>query len=142
MGQIKVEKTLIEGLYVIEPTVHFDSRGYFMETYSLRDMELNLLIGTAYLRMLYMDLNSNFVVATAAYNAGPAKARVWRSILTQPMEAAIFIETIPYYETRGYVKNVLANMHTYAHRLHQPIKRFKAFLGEVSPGSTAASALP
>lgn len=110
--------------------------------YSLRDMELNLLIGTAYLRMLYTDLNSNFVVATAAYNAGPAKARVWRSILTQPMEAAIFIETIPYYETRGYVKNVLANMHTYAHRLHQPIKRFKAFLGEVSPGSTAASALP
>lgn len=110
--------------------------------YSLRDMELNLLIGTAYLRMLYADLSSNFVVATAAYNAGPAKARVWRALLTQPMEAAIFIETIPYYETRGYVKNVLANMHTYAHRLHQPIKRFKAFLGEISPGSTAASALP
>ena len=38
MGQIKVTKCLIEGLYIIEPTVHGDSRGYFMETYSQRDM--------------------------------------------------------------------------------------------------------
>ena len=43
MGQIKVEKNVagIEGLCVIEPTVHGDSRGYFMETYSQRDMEEN-----------------------------------------------------------------------------------------------------
>ena len=41
MGQIKVEKNVggIEGLCVIEPAVHGDSRGYFMETYSKRDME-------------------------------------------------------------------------------------------------------
>ena len=39
MGQIKVTKTQIEGLYVIEPTVHGDDRGYFMETYNKRDME-------------------------------------------------------------------------------------------------------
>ena len=39
MGQIKVTKCPIEGLYIIEPTVHGDSRGYFMETYSLRDMQ-------------------------------------------------------------------------------------------------------
>lgn len=41
MGQIKVEKNVggIEGLYIIEPTVHGDSRGYFMETYNKRDME-------------------------------------------------------------------------------------------------------
>lgn len=38
MGQIKVTKTQIEGLYIIEPTVHGDNRGYFMETYSERDM--------------------------------------------------------------------------------------------------------
>lgn len=38
MGQIKVTKCPIEGLYVIEPAVHGDSRGYFMETYSQRDM--------------------------------------------------------------------------------------------------------
>ncbi len=39
MGQIKVTKAPIEGLYIIEPAVHGDSRGYFMETYSRRDME-------------------------------------------------------------------------------------------------------
>lgn len=39
MAQIKVEKTPIEGLYVIEPTVHGDERGYFMETYNLNDMK-------------------------------------------------------------------------------------------------------
>ncbi len=39
MGQIKVTKCPIEGLYIIEPAIHGDSRGYFMETYSLRDMQ-------------------------------------------------------------------------------------------------------
>lgn len=39
MGQIKVTKCPIEGLYVIEPTVHGDARGYFTETYNLRDMQ-------------------------------------------------------------------------------------------------------
>ena len=39
MGQIKVTKCPIEGLYIIEPAVRGDSRGYFMETYSLRDMQ-------------------------------------------------------------------------------------------------------
>lgn len=39
MGQIKVTKTPVDGLYVIEPTVHKDLRGYFMETYNRREME-------------------------------------------------------------------------------------------------------
>ena len=39
MGQIKVTKCPVEGLYIIEPAVHGDSRGYFMETYNQRDME-------------------------------------------------------------------------------------------------------
>lgn len=38
MGQIKVSETPIRGLYVIEPTVHGDSRGYFVETYNQNDM--------------------------------------------------------------------------------------------------------
>lgn len=39
MGQIQVTKAPIEGLYVIEPTVHGDERGYFMETYNQQDMQ-------------------------------------------------------------------------------------------------------
>lgn len=38
MGQIKVTKAPIEGLYIIEPSIHGDSRGYFMETYNQKDM--------------------------------------------------------------------------------------------------------
>ena len=41
MSQIKVTKADIEGLYVIEPTVHGDARGYFMETYNFNDMKEN-----------------------------------------------------------------------------------------------------
>ena len=41
MGQIKVTKCSIDGLYIIEPAVHGDNRGYFMETYNFRDMEEN-----------------------------------------------------------------------------------------------------
>lgn len=41
MGQIKVTKCPIEGLYIIEPTVHGDNRGYFVETYNQRDMQEN-----------------------------------------------------------------------------------------------------
>lgn len=41
MGQIKVTKCPIEGLFIIEPTVHGDSRGYFVETYNQRDMQEN-----------------------------------------------------------------------------------------------------
>ena len=39
MGQINVAKAPIDGLFVIEPTVHGDCRGYFMETYNLSDMQ-------------------------------------------------------------------------------------------------------
>jgi dTDP-4-dehydrorhamnose 3,5-epimerase len=39
MGQIRVTKAPIEGLYIIEPTKHGDSRGYFVETYNARDMK-------------------------------------------------------------------------------------------------------
>lgn len=56
MGQIKVTKCPIEGLYVIEPAVHGDSRGYFMETYSRRDME------EAGLNMVFVQDNQSMSV--------------------------------------------------------------------------------
>ena len=56
MGQITVTKTPIEGLYIIEPTVHGDSRGYFMETYSQRDMQ------EAGLNMVFVQDNQSMSV--------------------------------------------------------------------------------
>jgi dTDP-4-dehydrorhamnose 3,5-epimerase len=56
MGQIKVTKAPIEGLYIIEPTVHGDQRGYFMETYSQRDMQ------EAGLNMVFVQDNQSMSV--------------------------------------------------------------------------------
>jgi len=56
MGQIKVTKCPIEGLYIIEPKVHGDNRGYFMETYSQRDME------EAGLNMVFVQDNQSMSV--------------------------------------------------------------------------------
>lgn len=56
MGQIKVTKCPVEGLYIIEPTVHGDNRGYFMETYSQRDME------EAGLNMVFVQDNQSMSV--------------------------------------------------------------------------------
>jgi len=54
-------------------------------------------------------------VAAAAYNAGPTRARRWRD--AKPLEGAIYAETIPYPETRDYVKKVFTNAWYYSHRL-------------------------
>jgi dTDP-4-dehydrorhamnose 3,5-epimerase len=56
MGQIKVTKCPIEGLYIIEPTVHYDDRGYFVETYNQRDM------AEAGLNMVFVQDNQSMSV--------------------------------------------------------------------------------
>lgn len=56
MGQITVTKAPIEGLYIIEPTVHGDNRGYFMETYNQKDMQ------AAGLNMVFVQDNQSMSV--------------------------------------------------------------------------------
>jgi soluble lytic murein transglycosylase len=80
----------------------------------VHDLDMNLKLGTAYLRMVLDDLDNQPVLAVAAYNAGPNRARAWRATLLRPVEGAIFTETIPFAETRGYVKNVMSNTVDYA----------------------------
>lgn len=107
---------------------------------ALSELRPNLELGTTYLRLLQDGFEGSFILATAAYNAGPARARAWRKALTEPMEAAVFIETIPFYETRDYVKNVLSNMKTYSQLLGNDIGNFTDFVGTVTPGDSAGSA--
>ncbi|MDP1605146.1 MAG: transglycosylase SLT domain-containing protein [Rhodocyclaceae bacterium] len=76
------------------------------------EMDTNLILGTNYLRMVMDSLDSHPVLASAAYNAGPGRARRWRA--EQPLEGAIYAETIPFNETRDYVKKVMANAINYA----------------------------
>ncbi|MBU3017831.1 lytic transglycosylase domain-containing protein [Paraglaciecola agarilytica] len=91
---------------------------------SLFDPKQNVEYGTQYMRYLMDKMDNNPVLATASYNAG------WRKVLdwlperdAVPMD--IWVETIPYKETRNYVKAVMAYKQIYAQRLGQPSQVFK-----------------
>ena len=91
--------------------------------------ETNIRFGTYYLQRVRNDLSGSPVLATAAYNAGPGRARRWQAEV--PLEGAIYVESIPFAETREYVKKVLANAMYYSQRLGLPPGRLKDRLGEV-----------
>jgi len=91
--------------------------------------ETNIRFGTYYLQRIRNDLAGSPVLATAAYNAGPGRARRWQAGI--PLEGAVYVESIPYAETREYVKKVLANAMYYSQRLGLPAERLKDRLGEV-----------
>jgi len=74
-------------------------------------VETNIRLGTRYLSHLQQRLEGNWLLATAAYNAGIYRVYDW--IPAQPLAADRWIETIPYAETRNYVKNVLAYQQIY-----------------------------
>jgi soluble lytic murein transglycosylase len=101
----------------------------------VNDIQTNILLGTNYLSMVLNALDGSQALATAAYNAGPGRPRSWRSTLTRTVEGAIFAETIPFNETRGYVKNVLSNATYYAALFENSPQSLKKRLGMVSPAS-------
>ncbi len=71
------------------------------------EMDTNVTLGTHYMKMVLKSLDNHPVLASAAYNAGPGRARKWRA--EGPLEGAIYAETIPLAETRDYVKKVMSN---------------------------------
>ncbi len=91
--------------------------------------ETNVRYGSFYLKRVLDDLQGSPVLATAAYNAGPGRARRWQA--DTPLEGAIYIETIPILETREYVKKVMANALHYSHRLGRERTALKDRLGMV-----------
>ena len=97
----------------------------------VNDVETNLSLGTYYLRHVLDTLDGSPVLASAAYNAGPGRARAWRG--DQSMEAAIYAESIPFNETRDYVKKVMANSSYYAHNFSQQLQSLKARIGVIAP---------
>lgn len=99
----------------------------------VNDFEVNTILGTNYLNMVLQQLDGSQVLASAGYNAGPGRPVNWRSRLSAPVEGAIFAETIPFTETRLYVKNVLSNATYYAMMFTGQPQSLKARLGTVSP---------
>ncbi len=109
---------------------------------SVVDLDTNLTLGTSYLRMVLDDLDNLPVLATAAYNAGPGRPRAWRATLTHPVEGAIFAETIPFPETRDYVKKVMSNATYYAVLITGTPQSLKTRMGFVAQRSPTGTDLP
>ncbi|MBS9424612.1 murein transglycosylase [Photorhabdus caribbeanensis] len=75
----------------------------------------NIEIGTAYLESVYQRFGKNRILASAAYNAGPTRVERWLSNSDGRLDAIAFIDSIPFSETRNYVKNVLVYDVFYSH---------------------------
>ncbi len=100
------------------------------------NVETNLNLGTWYLKHVLDTLDNHPVLASAAYNAGPARARAWRA--DEPMDAAIYAESIPFNETRDYVKKVMSNANYYSQQFGQTLLSLKERIGVIVPRSRAA----
>ena len=84
--------------------------------HAVLDPARNIALGTAYLSQLYGQFQGNRVLASAAYNAGPGRVRQWtRGMPAMPSD--IWIETIPFDETRNYVQSVLTYGVIYGEKL-------------------------
>ena len=102
----------------------------------ITEQEVNVQIGTGYLKLVLDDFGGSMPLAAAAYNAGPSRSRRWRN--GPELEAAIWAENIPFAETRDYVKKVLSNTTNYAAILTGQPQSLKARLGTVGPRSSSA----
>ena len=99
------------------------------------DMDTNVTLGTSYMKMVLQSLDNHPLLASAAYNAGPGRAKRWRG--DRPLEGAIYAETIPFDETRDYVKKVMANSVYYSALFEEKPQSLKSRLGIVQPGTGA-----
>jgi soluble lytic murein transglycosylase len=108
----------------------------------LNQVDVNLEFGSFYFRTVMENLDGNAALAAAAYNAGPGRPKQWRSTLPAKIEGAAFAETIPFHETRDYVKKVLSNSAYYGFLLTGQPQSLKARLAEVAPKVVVAADIP
>jgi soluble lytic murein transglycosylase len=132
-------------MQVMPSTAKYVAKKIGMDSFKpsqLSDMNTNLTLGSNYLNMVLQDLDGSWALASAAYNAGPGRPKLWREKLPRTVEGAIFAETIPFNETRGYVKNVLSNANYYSALASSKTPSLKQRLGTVSPKTSVLSELP
>lgn len=110
-----------QGLMQITPnTAKVIARGLGEGVGNLYNADTNIRYGTWYLGNNARKFGSQIPVATASYNAGAKPAQAWLP-RTGAMQGDQFTEAIPYSETRGYVKNVMANTAIYSVILNNPV---------------------
>ncbi len=97
----------------------------------------NVVFGTTFLRELMQKFGGNEVLVTGAYNAGPGAVKRWLANLPGA-DAAIWIELLPYHETRDYIPRVLSFATIYDYRLQRPVQRISSRMQ--APDSAAVKA--
>jgi soluble lytic murein transglycosylase len=103
----------------------------------IHELDTNITLGTYYMSYTKNLMNGQEVMATAAYNAGPNRAKKWMA--ATPLEGAIYVESIPFSETRSYVQKVMANAHIYAHQLGLKTMTLKQRLGVIPSNMAIAN---
>lgn len=127
-------------MQVMPATAKWIAKRLGMDGYNhgmINQLDTNIQFGTHYLRYALDKMGGQPLMATAAYNAGPSRAIRWAP--EQPMEGAIYAETIPFSETRNYVQKVMSNAYFYAHRLGTQIQTVKQRLGLITRGGPSAT---
>lgn len=100
--------------------------------WKLINSELNIRLGVEYLNFVLQRFNNNVVLAAAAYNAGPHRVERW--VEGEALPADVWVETIPFDETRDYVKGVLFNTTVSDWRLQNgALTRLKIRMPDVLP---------
>ena len=112
-----------KGLMQLMPNTAKNLKKGRINNHYLLNADNNIQLGTKYLKILLDKNKGNQVLATAAYNAGPYRVRTWINNI-QSVPADIWIETIPYKETRNYVKSVLAYQEIYQNKPGQVSQLF------------------
>jgi soluble lytic murein transglycosylase len=100
---------------------------------SLFDPDVNIQLGSFYFKKLLQRFHGHVALAAAAYNAGPARVTKWLPH-AGAMPADIWIETIPFRETRKYVAAVLSYAIIYQHRLNKPGLKISELMPAVPSG--------
>lgn len=98
----------------------------------VNEVGTNVQLGTYYMKHVLDTLSNQPVLATAGYNAGPNRARAWQPA-DAPLEAAIYVESIPFLETRDYVKKVMTNAVAYSMTFGENRLSLTARLGVIPP---------
>ena len=112
---------------------------------NLLEPTLNIALGTDYLGQMLRRFDNNRVLASAAYNAGPTRVEAWvKAWLAPTLPVDVWVEAIPFTETRNYVQNVLMFSSIYSHRMKQPLpllyENERAAFGKVRLVSSPAAA--
>ena len=107
----------------------------------IHQLDTNLKLGTYYMKTVLSSLDNNPLLASVAYNAGPSRARQWRA--ANALEGTIYVETIPFDETRTYAKKVMSNTVYYSKLFGQPPRSLKNRLGIIAgTRATAPEIIP